>query len=226
VWVAPQPLADYSVSSAPTLALSYFGYEFEVPWNAGFKVKAIGKGGLVQLQFDSGQNITFIVPGNQSGLLSEIVQDRSLNMANLQLFLGDLTNSSAYDQQAALLSTTPKSVRAFGPRTQAVRGVTLLTLKAIAVGPGLATGVFSFEFPDKRGFQIGDPQKSKRVDLEVFGMGGHHVEMILFAGKASASLSQAEINRIITSLRSVAADSSPVAAARSASPPKVNSQNR
>ena len=218
VRVSPQPLTDYSVLSGPTTAMSYFGYEFEVPWNTSFKVKALGKGGLVQLQFDSGQSLTFIVPANQEGLLSEIVQDRSLNMSNLQPIFGDLTSSSAYDQYAALLGTTPQSVRAFGPRAKAVRGATLLTIKAIAVGPGLATGVFSFKFADKCGFEIGDPQKSKRVDLEVFGMGGHHVEIVLFAPKDSDRLSQLEINRILTTLHPVSAGST-VAAAFPAVPP-------
>ncbi|MGC2888444.1 MAG: hypothetical protein WB627_05205 [Candidatus Acidiferrum sp.] len=215
VRVAPQTLTDYSVSTGATTALSYFGYDFEVPWNAAFKAKG-GNASIVQLQFDSGQSLTFIVPANQDGLLSEIVQDRSLNY--LQSILGDLTKRSAYDQYATLLSITPQTVRSFGRRAQAVRGSTLLTIKAIAIGPGLATGVFSFKFADKRGFEIGDPQKSKRVDLEVFGMGGHHVEMLLFATKDSARLSQSEINRILTSLHSDSAGST-VSAAHFTAPP-------
>jgi hypothetical protein len=220
VKVAPQPLADYSVSDAPGTVLSYFGYKFEVPWIASFKQKALGKGYLVQLEFKSGQNMTFIVPANQGGLLTEIVQDQSLHMENLQLVFGDLMNRSAYDQYAALLNTTPQSVRAFGPRAQAVRGVTLLTMKAIAVGPGLETGVFSFELPDKRGFQIGDPQKSRRVDLEVFSVEGHHIEMLFVATKDSAKLSQLEINRILTSLHAVAAESSAAPSAHLTAPSK------
>jgi len=43
--------------------------------------------------------------------------------------------------------------------------------------------VFSFELPEKRGFQIGDPQKLRRVDLEVFDIGGHHVEIICATAK-------------------------------------------
>jgi len=203
--VAPQPLTDYSVSSGPAELMSYFGYEFEVPWNAAFKAKG-GKASIVALQFDSGQSLIFNATANQSGLFTEIVQDRSMNMANLQIILGDLTNRSAYNQEAVLLSTTPESVRAFGPRAEAVRGATLLTIKAIAAGPGLTTGAFSFQFPDKRGFQVGDPQKSKRVDLEVFDMGGHHVEILLFSAKDGARLSQSEINRILTSLRPAKAD--------------------
>jgi hypothetical protein len=215
VKVAPQPLSDYSVSDAPRTVLSYFGYEFYVPWNAGFKEKVFGKAGRVQLEFQSGQNVTFIVPENQGGLLTELVQDESMHMKNLQVVFGDLMNRSAYDQYAALLNTTPSTIRAFGPRAEAARGMTLLTIKAIAVGPALETGVFSFEFPDKHGFLVGDPRKSRRADLEVFGMSGHYVEIICVASKNGVRLLQPEVNLILTSLRATAPESS------LASPPRL-----
>jgi len=221
VRVAPQPLTDYSILSGPATELFYFGYEFEVPWNTAFKARG-GKASVVQLQFDSGQNLTFNVPGYQGGLLSEIVQDQSLNMAGLQPVFGNLTNRSAYDQYAELLNTTPQGIRSFGPREQAVRGTTLLTIKAVAMAPRLETGVFSFKFADKRGFEIGDPQKSKRVDLKIFNANGHYVEMVFFATKDSARLSQPEINRVLTSLHPVAADSSAAAAATIARAPTTN----
>jgi hypothetical protein len=81
--------------------------------------------------------------------------------------------------------------------------MTLLTIKAIAVAPGLETGVFSFELPGKRGFEVGDPQKSKRVDLEVFGMGGHHVEITCATTKDALRLTQPELNRILKTLHSL-----------------------
>ncbi|MGA8366937.1 MAG: hypothetical protein ACLQMT_09700 [Candidatus Acidiferrales bacterium] len=208
VKVAPQPLVDYSVSDAPGTEISYFGYEFEVPWNGISRQKA--GNGIVQLEFESGQSVTFIVPTNQSGLLTELVQDPSMHMENWRPVFGDLMNRSAYDQQAALLYTTPQSVRAFGPRAEAVRGMTLLTIKAIATPSSLGTGVFSFELPDKRGFQIGDPHKSTRVDLEVFGMGGHHVEIICATLKDNIKLSQSELKRMLTSLHPVLAEPSAV----------------
>lgn len=207
VKVTPRPLGDYSVSDAPGTALSYFGYEFEVPWNASVKTKAFGKNGLVQLEFESGQNVTFIVPTDQSGLLTELLQDESLHMKNLQFIFGDLMHRSAYDQQEALLNTTPSSIRAFGPRTDAARGLALLTIKAIAVAPGLETGVFSFELPEKHGFQVGDPLKSRRVDLEIFGMGSHHVEIICATTKDSIRLTQPQLNRILKTLHAVPPES-------------------
>ena len=157
----------------------------------------------MQLKFDSGQNVTFIVPGNQAGLLTELVDDPSLKMGDSRAIFGDLVNRSAYDQYGALLNTTPRTIRAFGPRGDAVRDVTLLTIKAIAFGPGLESGAFSFELPDKHGFQIGDPQKSKRVDLEVFDYEGHHVET-LCASTNGNRFSQSDLNRMLTSLHTAA----------------------
>jgi hypothetical protein len=191
-----RPLADYSVSDSPGTKLSYFGYEFEVPWHTSVKEKKVGQN-VMELKFDSGQNLIFIVPANQTGLLTEIVQDQSLQVKDLQFVFGDLMNRSAYDQYGTLLNTTPQSIRAFGPRSEAIRGVTLLTIKAIAFGPGLESGAFSFDVPGKRGFQIGDPQKSKRVDLEVFDSAGHHIEILC---GSTNGFSQAEINRIVMSL--------------------------
>jgi hypothetical protein len=197
---ATRPLADYSVSDSPGTRLSYFGYEFEVPWNTNVKEKKVGKN-LVQLKFDSGQDVIFIVPANQNGLLTEMVQDQSLKMKDSQIVFGDLMNRSAYEQYGTLLNTTPQSIRALGPRSEAVRGVTLLTIKAIAFGPGLESGAFSFDVPGKRGFQIGDPQKSRRVDLEIFDSDGHHIEILCGSTNGNLRFSQSEINRLVTSLR-------------------------
>jgi hypothetical protein len=203
--VAPLKLADYSVSNSSGKTLSYFGYEFDVPWSANFKQK-VGKG-LVEVQFESGQNVIFIVPQNQSGLLTEIVEDHSLNMGDLRLVFGVLMKRSAYEQYGVLLGTTPGSIRAFGPRAEAVRGVTLLTIKAIAFGPGLESGAFSFDLPDKRGFQIGDPQKSRRVDLEVFDTAGHHIEILCGSTNGNIRFSQPELNRILKSLHAASVPS-------------------
>jgi hypothetical protein len=211
VRVTAQPLADYSVSDAPGTAVSYLGYSFEVPWDASFKTKGpqkgSTKGGIVELTFDSGQILLIWAPANQNGLFTEIVQDQSMHMEGLRLTLGDLMNRSAYDQYSALLNTSPSTIRAFGPRSEATRGATLLTIKAIALPASLETGAFSFRLPDKRGFQIGDPQKSRRIDLEVFDMNGHNLEIICGTARDSIKLTQPELNRILKTLHPVLTDS-------------------
>ena len=208
VKVTAQPLTDYSVSDASGTVLSYLDYSFEVPWNAPFKTRKSqkGPGGIMELKFDSGQSLLLIVPTNQDGLLSEFVQDQSSHMQNLRLIFGNLVNRSPYDQYSALLNTSPSAIRAFGPRPDAVRGVTLLTIKAIALPASLKTGAFSFQLPDKRGFQVGDPRKSRSIDLEVFDMNGHYLE--IFCGTTKDGLTQPELNRILKTLHTVSPDSS------------------
>lgn len=208
VWVTQRPLTNYAVCEAPGRKLSYFGYEFEVPWTSAFKEKG-GKHGLLLLNFESGQSVILISPTNHAGLLSELVEDPSMQMKGLQPILGELTKVSAYDQYAAVLNTTPSSIRSFGPRAQAVRGETLLTIKAIAFPAGLGTGVFSFDLPDKRGFQIGDPQKSRSTQLEVFDRSGSlRVEIICETANDRVKLTQPEINRIVKTLQVASEQSS------------------
>jgi hypothetical protein len=212
VKVTAQPLTDYSVSDAPGTQLSYLSYSFEVPWNASFKTKGSQKeptkGGIMQVKFDSGQSLLLIVPANQNGLLTELVQDQSSHMENLRLIFGNLMNLSPYDQYSALLSTSPSTIRAFGPRPEAVRGVTLLTIKAIALPASLETGAFSFQLPDKRGFQIGDPRKSRSIELEVFDMNGHYLEFICeTTTRDGIRVTQPELNRILKTLHTVSSDS-------------------
>ena len=202
VKVSPQPLSDYSTDDSPGTTISYFGYEFEVPWKTAFKEKAFKKDWLAQLQFDSGQNITFIVP-KQARFFNEVSEDKSLNM-DLRPILGDLMDRSAYEQYGTLLSTTPRSIRAFGLKGEAIRGITLLTIKAIAMSPGLESGAFVFELPDKRGFQIGDPERSRRVDLQVFELAGTHVEILCRSTNETVHFSQPELNRVLATLHRTA----------------------
>jgi hypothetical protein len=199
--VVPTALADLSVSDSPGKTLTYFGYEFTVPWNTNYK-EAVANG-LVVLKFESGQDIVFLAPNSSAGLLTELADDRSLKMGDLRLAFGDLMKRPAYDQYLAILNATPQSLRAFGPEDEAARRTILLFIKGIAFGPGLDSGAYTFELPDKRGFQIGNPQSSGRVDLEVFDSAGHHVEFSCGSNNRTLRYSQPELNRILTSLHAI-----------------------
>ena len=205
VYITPQPLRDYSVSDAAGTELSYFGYSFEVPWKGISKKREApnksGPGGLVFVGFDSGQSVLLIVPGDQSGLFGEMVHDK--DMQYLKPVFGDLAKGSPYDQYAALLNMSPSAIRIFGPSRERGGRMALLMVKAIALPKSLETGAFSFQLPGKRGFQIGDPSKSQRVQLEVLDLDGHYVEIICSASKNGANLRQSELNGILTTLRVV-----------------------
>jgi hypothetical protein len=197
VKVSPKPLLNYSASESAA-TLSENGYQFQVPWKFSKREQKVADG-PVALVFEPGQALLLFTPANQ-GLLTEIAQDKSMHWDNLPLVMGDLMNRTPYEQYEALLTTTPSRIHAFGPRKDAVRGLMLLTFKAIAPGPGLETGVFSFDLPDKHGFQTGDPAKSRYVQLEIFGRDDYWVEIVCRTPKNGPGLTQPELNLIITSL--------------------------
>jgi hypothetical protein len=209
--IAPTPLADYSVSDAPGKVITYFGYEFTVPWNSNYKEKAAGNG-IVGLKFESGQNLVFLVASNQDGILTAVAKNPALNSTSVQTIFPDLLKRSAYDQSAALYGTTPASVHPFGSRTESTRGMLLLMFKALAE-PGADSGIFTFDFPGKRGFQFGDPKKGKRTDLEIYDMDGRNLEFLCDTN-GKVKLSQPELNRILSTLHSVPPKNSAASAAQ------------
>lgn len=139
-----------------------------------------------------------------------MTHDPSLHAENFGLMFGDLIKRSAYDQYSALLNTTPSTIPMFGSRAEAARAQILLMIKGIALPSNLETGAFSFQFPNKRGFQIGDPRKSRRVDLEVLDLDGHYVEIICATDQNEVRLTQPELNRVLKTLHT--APSHPVTA--------------
>jgi hypothetical protein len=195
--VTPHPLTDYSVSDAPGKTISYFGYEFTIPWNTNFKER--GGNGIMALMFETGQSLVLFVSPNKDGILTESAKDPSMHMEAMHAIFPELIKRSAYDQFAALYSTSPASIHAFGSRANSYRGMTLLTMKTIAAPAALQTGMFSFDFSGKRGFQIGDPRKSNRLLLDIFDVDSHNIEIIL-STQDDSRLTQSEVNRIISSL--------------------------
>jgi hypothetical protein len=200
VTVFPTALMNYSASE-PAAILSENGYQFQVPWKLSKRVQKVPNG-PVELVFQPGQVFLLFTPANK-GLLTEVAQDKSMQMDSVPLVMGDLMNRSPYEQYKALFTTTPSSIRAFGPRKDAVRGLMLLTFKAIAPGPGLRSGIFSFDLPDKHGFEVGDPAKSKRLQLEIFGRDDYYVEIDCGAPRNGPNLAQPDLNLIITTLHPV-----------------------
>src|SRR5947209_7802711 len=53
-WLVPREVGDHTVSSAPGTKLSYFGYEFEVPWTDLDDSKTESYPDAVLLAFHSG----------------------------------------------------------------------------------------------------------------------------------------------------------------------------
>ena len=196
--IVPRQLPDYSVSTAPGTTASYFGYRFDVPWHGKVETKAFPQSRIVGLKFESGQSTVFIVPGDERGILNQI----PARTQTLRVLFGDLSHRSAYDQYSAVMNASPSNITLVWPRAAAVRGMELLLFKGI-FSSNLKDGFFSFHLQGNRGFEIGDPSKTRHVELDIFTPSDHHAKIICEAGRDSPALTQPELNRIIESFREV-----------------------
>lgn len=195
--VVPKPLLDMTPSQAPGTTLSYFGNSFEVPWkNTKMEKSPLN---IALVKFASGQVVMIWAPTRKTGFLDEVANDKKMGSPAMRAMFAQDTKAGPYQQESALLSVSPNQVRFFDPPRVSARRAFLLFFKAIVAPAGMSTGIYSYETSAARGFQIGNPAKSPRVSLYMFGPAGDSLgEIVCFFGKdASAQGTQADVNRII-----------------------------
>ena len=88
VWTMPAQLSDLSVSRASGKRLSYFGYEFEVPWDDidQERTRVIGTNKAI-IAFRSGNAISFWC-GPPDELMRNLQDDGKINQRDLAQLLG------------------------------------------------------------------------------------------------------------------------------------------
>ena len=208
--IVPTDLKDTSVSEAPGTKLSYFGYEFEVPWTdldeTQTKLYPTDKTEKtrVDLHFRSGLRlwVTAIPPREWANLL---VTEFKVPPQGVEL----LSGGSDYSFVKTLYEFSPDKMNHWSTsrRVQA-RELVLLIIKSIALLKPAETGIFDVQNQSYKGFQQGDPKvRQDRLAVNLYSDDGS-VEMIFFQKdlKNSASVTQPEINRIIQSLRKATQD--------------------
>lgn len=122
VMVTPSELADLSISPAVGRKLSYFGYEFEVPWDDLDQVKTKGIEGLnvVTIYLRSGNLISFLsAPPN--GLISRLQADPNVDRKAMGTMWGEDAAQSDYAFTRAMLEITPQKFSLVMPKRRAVQ---------------------------------------------------------------------------------------------------------
>jgi len=197
------------MSSAPGLKLSYFGWEFEVPWkdlDAG-KTKPIGKPPWQWqvIGFHSGRCIIFIRrPANQwSKLLFPPTDSYTERAYNRRLFGAD--SSSDYSFAHAMLKATPDQLTPFTFRGKGARLTLLLMFKSTEVVVHDAkSGIFMIHTSGFRGFQYGNPENSQsRIDDVLYSETGGVEFRFSSCPPKKAPISQVDINRVIQTVKSL-----------------------
>ena len=215
--VVPTDLKDKSISKAPGQKLSYFGYEFEVPWSDldETQTRVYPKDNpdktKVELRFRSGLRLAIRTtpPGEWAKVLPTTFK---VSAQDLESVFGRETMKSDYSFAKALYEFTPDNMNYWTVSESASnREELLLTVKSIALRKSAETGIFSIQNERYKGFQEGNPRvRQGEIVVDLYSDEGG-VEMVFFQEdyRNFAGVTQPEINRIVQSLRKVSQKESP-----------------
>ncbi len=208
-WLVPRDLTDHSVTTTAGTELSYFGYQFEVPWTDIDETRTKLYPNMVVLTFHSG--LKMMVGASPPKLWLSQLFGKSNNMeVRLEK---TFSVHSDYEFLSTLYAFTPAQMHlwALSPRTH-YREVFMLNIKSVAVLNEAQSGFFYVGNSTFKGFQKGDPQswpqnyrpKSRAtVYLHMFSkadQGSLSLTLLQKDFHNSAGVSQADINRIIETL--------------------------
>jgi len=196
LWIVPTPLSDLSINRSPGKRFAYLGYEFESPWT---EVNKERKGESIAVLNFSGGEVISISKG--SNILGSMRQEAMRRGADIRDVFGDQATGSNYAMHSKILYLTPRDLRLFSAPQQMVANSILLSLKKIWTGTAKGD-LYSFQTEWVRGFQEGSPARNNVVTIDAFDEQDHEIEFLIGTEPhASGKFSQADINRILFSLR-------------------------
>ena len=202
VRVAPAQLTDFSVSRSPGRKLSYFGYEFEVPWNdvdAG-KSGLIPDGNKAMIVFQSGNSLS-VWHGSPRAFLNAVLSNDKIDQNTLRRIVGDEALQSDYSLYRTILQMTPGKMTPFESQSDVAKQALLLLVKGICMPPGSESGVFAVAAGGFSGFQFGRAANpSGELSVRLFSDSSSLNFILVQKAGGSTVISQPDINRILQTL--------------------------
>ena len=202
VTMAPAPLTDSSVSHSPGRKLSYFGYEFEVPWNDVDESKSgpIPDTNKAMIVFHSGNSLS-VWHGSQRAFLNQVLSNDKIDQITLRRLVGDEALQSDFALYRAILQVTPDKMTPFEPQSDAANQSLLLLVKGLCMPPGAESGIFTVSAGEFSGFQFGQPQnQSGQVSVRLFSPTSSLNFIFIQTAGSPTAISQPDINRLLQSL--------------------------
>jgi hypothetical protein len=207
--VVPIDLKEKSVSEVPGTKLSYFGYEFEVPWSDldEKQTKLYPKDGptknRVDLHFSSGLRlvVTALPPRE---FVNGLPENFKVSSQAIESAFGRDTMRSDYSFVKAVYEFTPDRMNHWVFSHGGVnRDEFLLIIKSIVPVKAAESGIFNVQNQSYKGFQQGNPQvRQDGIFIDLYSdEGGVETIFLQKDYKNSAGVTQPEINRIVQSLR-------------------------
>ena len=195
---SPRPLDDTIASAAKADVLSYFGYQFEVPWD-GIEKESGGER-YFEVRFKTGQLIRFTNPrySQDDPISSQTAHDPEyFNQA-----FGMASPEPKYDQFKAVVSMTPSEWSPFRSHREFARGRVLLQIKSVWFEHNpVVPDIYSFNANEYRGFEVsGLSHDWEMVSVHMFDRADRQFQIVVLEDPPSGlRLTQREINRVIQS---------------------------
>jgi hypothetical protein len=197
LWNLPEPLPLPPVSRADGEAFSYFGYEFESPWN-GLRQQRKTES-VVLLTSSTERSIMIFAPAKEGGELYALKHFAAEEGRDVHGLFGEDARSN-YALRYKELSVTPSDLRLLSSPREMTANSLFLEMKKI--DSQRWSRLYRFNTEWFRGLQEGDPLLDKSVMIEAYDAADRKLMLIICAqDQAQQKLSQAEVNAILTSLR-------------------------
>jgi hypothetical protein len=196
-WIeTPRPTDTTEASTAPGTKLSYFGYQFEVPWSEVEKVS--NDGHSVNVQFRTGQYITFSNPNYfQQDIMSQAASEGPTKFQKTWIVV--INDGSKYEHLSLALSMTPSKLRPFSSHEDFARDQLYLLTKGVLLEHSGATKLLAIQTTGFKGFEIDGASYSGNVEIILFDTADEEFQLEVSKGRLGGKLTQAELNRIIQS---------------------------
>ncbi len=204
MWIVPIPLPDLPAERSAGRTFSYFGYEFDSPWTEVKRERKLES--IAVLNFSNGAFISILDPARGSDELQAMKREATKRGTDIRNAFGDEVTRSNYALRSKILYLTPKDLHILSSRQEMVGNSILLLLKSIWT-KRIEGGLYSFQTEWLRGFQEGIPTRDKMAIIDGFDAQDREVEVWVGSEEGANKPSQADVNRILYSLRPVVASS-------------------
>ena len=202
VRVAPAQLTDFSISGSPGKKLSYFGYEFEVPWKDVDEADSglTSDSNKAMIVFQSGNSLS-VWRGSPRAFLNTVLSNDKIDQNTLRRIVGDEALQSDYALYRTILQMTPGKMTPWESQSDAANQALLLLVKGLCMPPGAESGIFAVGAGEFSGFQFGRPaNRSGQVSVRLFSNSSSLNFIFVQNAGGSAVISQPDINRILHTL--------------------------
>jgi hypothetical protein len=203
--MTPQPLRiDADAIDVHGLPLSQFGYTITVPWTN--RLKDFGLGNVTNVVFAGGQRITLLDPRtfpDLRGMIDRFADDQTPGSQSRQeveavrRLFGNMGHEEFFRH---LLYAHPSQFSAFMGKREAKQLKAFLVMKPTLLMDHSA--IYSFTNGERRGFQLGDPERDALCDIFIFDGADIPIHFrVLRTNHSGAVITQRDLVQMIKSFR-------------------------